>query len=80
MKLKNLIGLTGATVFVAAWSGVAVGYALHVSVVTWTVLVTIAAFASEGLVWCLAAMLGLGVLEARRSIFDFVSRPFRKAD
>ncbi|MGD2131921.1 MAG: hypothetical protein PVI23_03955 [Maricaulaceae bacterium] len=78
MKIKHLIGLAGITVFFAAWAGVAVGYALGVDVTVWTTLVVIAAFASEALIWCLAAMLGLTVFEARRKIRSWLARPFRK--
>jgi hypothetical protein len=79
MKLKHLIGLAGGIVFLAAWAGVLAGYLLRVDVATWTVLVVIAAFASEAFVWCLAAMLGLSIFEARRAIWRFLTRPFRKA-
>ena len=79
MTLKHLIGHTGAVVCLAAWTAVGVGYLLHVGVTTWTVLVVIAAVSSEALIWCLAAMLGLSVFEARRAIWRMLTRPFRKA-
>jgi hypothetical protein len=79
MKLKHVIGLTGLAVFLLAWTAVGVGFVLRVDVTTWTILVVIAAFASEALIWCTAAMLGLTVFEARRAIWRFLTRPFRKA-
>lgn len=79
MKLKHLIDLTGAVVFLAAWAAVGVGYVLHVEVTTWTALVVVAAFASEALIWCLAAMLGLSVFEARRRIWRWLTGPFGRA-
>jgi hypothetical protein len=78
MKLKHMIGLAGLAVFLAAWAAVGAGFLLRVDPVTWTVLVVIAAFASEALIWCLAAMLGLTVFEARRRIWRWMTRPFRK--
>jgi hypothetical protein len=78
MKLKYLIGAVGLAVFLAAWAAVGVAFALRVDPTTWTILVVIAAFASEALVWCLAAMLGLSAFEARRAIWRFLTRPFRK--
>ena len=79
MKLKHLIGLAGGAAFLAAWVAVAIGYLLQVGPATWTLLVVIAAFASEALIWCLAAMLGLTVFEARRAIWRRLAAPFRKA-
>lgn len=78
MKIKHLIGLAGATVFALAWAAVGVGVLTGVDRATWTVLFVVAAFATEGLVWCIAVMLGLSAFEARRRIWRWVSRPFRK--
>jgi hypothetical protein len=78
-KVKHLIGLAGAAIFLLAWSAVGVGFVLRVDAATWTILVVIAAFASEALVWCVAAMLGLSVFEARRAIWRRITRLFRKA-
>jgi hypothetical protein len=78
VKLKHLIGIAGLTVFLASWIAVGVGYAMHVDKSTWVVLVVIAAFASEALIWCIAAMLGLGIVEARNRIWLWLKKPFRK--
>jgi hypothetical protein len=78
LKLKHVIGLVGLAVFLLAWTAVGVAFLLRVDPVTWTALVVIAAFATEALVWCVAAILGLSVFEARRTIWRVVSRPFRR--
>jgi hypothetical protein len=80
MKLKHVIGLAGAAAFLAAWTAVAIAFVLRVDPRTWTILVVVAAFASEALVWCLAAMLGLSVFEARRSLWRVLTSPFRRGD
>lgn len=69
MKLKHLIGLVGLLAFLASWIAVGVGYVMHVEKSTWVVLVVIAAFATEGLFWCVAFMLGMGLVEARKKIW-----------
>src|SRR5690606_2912955 len=59
---------------VAAWGAVAVGYWLGVSRATWVILVVVAAVATEGLFWSVAAALGLSVLDARKRIWRWVTR------
>ncbi len=59
---------------VAAWGAVAVGYWLEVSRATWVILVVVAAVATEGLFWSVAAALGLSVLDARKRIWRWVTR------
>jgi hypothetical protein len=78
VKLKHLIGFVGLIAFLASWIAVGVGYLVHVEKSTWVVLVVIAAFATEGLFWCVAFMLGLGVVEARSKIWGWLKRPFRR--
>ncbi len=60
----------GAFVCLLAWIAVAAGLALDVDRTTWILLVTVAAFATEGLVWLTAALLGLRVFEARRQLWQ----------
>ena len=79
MKLKHLIGVAGATAFLVAWSVVAAALAIGVDKMTWTILVTIAAFATEAFIWCLAAMLGLSVFDARRKIWRWMTTPLRRS-
>jgi hypothetical protein len=78
MKLKHIVGIVGLTAFLAAWIAVAVAYAIHVDKTTWVTLVVIAAFASEGLFWCVAFMLGVSIVEARIRIWAWLKTPFRK--
>jgi len=78
VKLKHLVGIAGLTAFLAAWIAVAVGYAIHVEKSTWVALVVVAAFASEGLFWCVAFMLGVGIVEARHKIWRWLKQPFRR--
>ena len=75
MKLKHLIGIAGLTAFLASWIAVGLGFAIHVNKSTWVILVVIAAFATEALIWCIAAMLGLGILEARKKIWRWLKKP-----
>lgn len=59
----------GGIVCLLAWIAVAVGFALGVDRATWFVLVTLAAVATEALVWLSALLLGLRVFEARRRLW-----------
>lgn len=72
MNLKRLVGIAGLTIFLASWIAVGVGYAMQVDKSTWVALVVIAAFATEGLFWCVAFMLGLGMVEARKKIWRWL--------
>jgi hypothetical protein len=78
VKLKHLIGIAGLTVFLASWIAVGVGFAIHVDKSTWVILVVVAAFATEALIWCIAAVLGLGILEARNRIWRWLRKPFTR--
>jgi hypothetical protein len=78
MKLKHLVGIAGLAVFLASWLAVGVGYLVGVDKSTWVVLVVIAACASEGLFWCVAFMLGVGIVEARNKIWGWLKEPFRR--
>jgi hypothetical protein len=80
VKLKNLVGIAGLAAFLASWIAVGVAYFIHVEKSTWVTLVVIAAFASEALFWCIAFMLGLGIVEARRKIWAWLKQPFRKGE
>lgn len=76
MKLKHLVGIAGLAAFLASWIAVGVGYVIGVEKSTWVVLVVIAAFASEGLFWCVAFMLGLGIVDARKKIWRRLKESF----
>jgi hypothetical protein len=76
MKLKKIVGFAGLTAFLASWIAVGVGALAGVDRNTWVALVVIAAFATEALVWCVAFMLGMGVVEARGKIWHRVKKRF----
>jgi hypothetical protein len=78
VKLKHLVGIAGLTAFVASWIAVGVSYLIHVEKSTWVVLVVIAAFATEALFWCIAFMLGVGIVEARSRISGWLKKPFQR--
>jgi hypothetical protein len=75
VKLKYLVGIAGLAIFLASWIAVGVGYLVHVEKSTWVALVVIAACASEGLFWCVAFMLGVGIVEARNRIWAWLKDP-----
>jgi hypothetical protein len=79
VKLKHVVGIAGLAAFVASWIAVGVGYLIHVDKGTWVILVVIAACASEGLFWCIAFMLGVGIVEARTKIWTWLKQPFRNS-
>ena len=62
-----------AAACISAWAAVGVGYWMEVSRSTWIILVVVAALATEGLFWSLAAALGLSVLDARKRIWRWVT-------
>ncbi len=77
MKSWKKLALSAvALALILAWVGVAVGAAMGVSKTTWFVLVTIAAFATEGAFWGVAAVLGISVIQARGRIWAWLRRPF----
>jgi hypothetical protein len=80
LKLKHLIGIAGLAAFLASWIAVGMGYIIGVGKSTWVVLVVIAAFASEGLFWCVAFMLGLGIVDARKKIWRRLKESFAGRD
>lgn len=59
----------GAAVCLSCWIALVAGLVLGVERSTQLVLVTVAAVATEGLVWLVAAVLGLRVFEARRALW-----------
>ena len=73
---KKLALSAVALALVLAWAAVAIGAALGVSKTAWVVLVTVAAFATEGAFWGVAAVLGISVIQARGRIWAWLRRPF----
>lgn len=66
-----LVG-AGAVVCLLAWLATGIGLALGVEFTARLVLVTIAAVATEALIWLTAGAFGLSVFEARRSIWRYL--------
>lgn len=66
----------GGVVCLLAWIAVAAGLALGVDRTTRIVLVTVAAVATEGLVWLSALLLGLRVFEARQRLWQTLRSRF----
>jgi len=69
----------------AAWCAAAIGWAALVgfyftdpSAIAWTIAVTGAAILTEIAFWSTAAILGITLWETRKSVFRFLSRPFRR--
>ncbi|MCD9096461.1 hypothetical protein LU699_17885 [Luteimonas fraxinea] len=60
----------GGVVCVLAWVALGIGLVAGVDRTARLVLVTVAAVATEGLVWLSAALLGLRVFEARRQLWQ----------
>jgi len=75
---RRLIVGAGCAFFVAAWAACLVGYFYGVDTAQWVVLVTIAAVATEALVWCAAAALGITVFQARKNIWQTMTKFLRR--
>lgn len=77
MRWRPLILATAGAIVVAAWITVAVTYFLGFKVGAWTVVVTFACLATEAVFWVSAAVLGVTVIQARRDIWRWLTRPLR---
>lgn len=68
MKARWIILALAGVVLVGAWSAVAITYFFFdPTVVVWTAIVTVAAFATEGFLWVAAGVFGWGFLAKRRA-------------
>ncbi len=62
----------------AIWAGIAIFYvAAEPDKKAWTLAVVAGALAIEVAFWTTAAMLGLTLIESRRAVLRFLTRPFR---
>lgn len=75
-RLKWLIGVVAALLFLGSWGAVIAIPLLGLDRQSWVIAVTAAAFATEGLFWAGAAILGVSVFEARRRIWRGLRRLF----
>jgi hypothetical protein len=78
MRVKWIIGWAATVVCVAAWAGVAAGFALKAKLAALTALATVAAFSLEGMFWAWAFVLGVSVLQARHRLWGWIAGPFRR--
>ena len=78
MNWKKIVLAAVALAVTAAWLALPIGYAAGVDKTVWIVLVTIPAVATEAGFWIAAAVLGVSVFQARRKIWLWASRPFRR--
>ncbi|MEE2525441.1 hypothetical protein V0U79_03610 [Hyphobacterium sp. HN65] len=70
-KLIRQLGLAMSVLFfVAAWAGVIITYFSTDSIAAFTVAVTVAALATEILVWALAIIGGWTLFANRRKLWD----------
>lgn len=68
MKARWIILSLAGFVLIGAWSAVAVTYFFFdPTIVVWTAVVTVAAFATEGFLWVAAGVFGWGFLAKRRA-------------
>lgn len=77
MKARWIVLTAAIAIAVAAWAAVAVAYFFFdPSITLWTILVTVAAFATEGVLWVGAAVLGWSFLAGRRAKLAALKRRF----
>ena len=80
MSKKKLLIIGMAIIVVATWIGVIAGFALDVTQATLIKLVTAAAIATEGAFWLGAAMFGLSVFQARKTVWQKITAVFRRGN
>jgi regulator of protease activity HflC (stomatin/prohibitin superfamily) len=71
---RRWVLIVGGLVCLASWIALGLGIVMEVSRGTLFVLATLAAVATEGLFWLAAAVLGVTVFQARRRVWNWVSR------
>lgn len=78
MKAKWFILALGVALFLLAWGGVGVAWALQADLKVHALALVIAGFATKGLLWSLVIALGLSVAEMRGRIAAWFRKTFRK--
>lgn len=78
MKLKKVIVAGVWLLAVAIWAGIAAFYFTEPSVKEWTIAVAVGAVALEVAFWTTAAILGITIVQSRKAVFRFLTRPFRR--
>ena len=78
MGMKKLIVTAVWSVAALIWAGIAIFYfAGDPDKTQWTMVVVAGAVALEVAFWTTAAVLGLTLIESRKAVFRFLTRPFR---
>jgi len=78
MGMKKWIVAAVWTAAALIWAGVAIFYvAAEPDKTQWTMAVVAGVVALEIAFWTTAAVLGLSLIESRKAVFRFLTRPFR---
>ena len=76
--MKKLIVTCVWLAVLALWIGIGAYYvAADPAVKEWTIAVTAGAIGLEVAFWTTAAVLGVTLIESRKAVFRFLTRPFR---
>jgi len=76
MKLKKVILFAAVVFFVASWIVAGIGLAFGVEKITFIILVSVAAIATEVLFWGVAIVFGISVYESRKKIWNWIKSKF----
>lgn len=68
-QIRKLLLSLAVLAFLASWTGVVIAYLNDAGVGAFTLAVTIAAFATEALIWALAFIAGWSVFANRRAVW-----------
>ncbi len=76
MKKITLWGI--GLIVVGAWASLVIGMQLEIEDSTWFAWVAGVAILTEIAVWTVAAVLGVAIVQARRDIWNWLKRPFKR--
>ena len=80
MSVKRTLVALVWGVAAAIWIGIFVyKFAADPSLKEWTAAVVAGALSLEVAFWVTAAVLGISLLQSRKAVFSFLSRPFRRS-
>ena len=79
MKWKWALPLGVAGLSLACWITFGVALAMHADRKTLLIVLTVAAFSLEGVIWTTAAVLGVSAFKSRREIWRRVRAVFQRA-
>jgi hypothetical protein len=78
MSLKKAIVAGVWALALAIWLGIAAFYFTDPELKAWAIAVAVGAVALEIAFWTTAAMLGITLLQSRKAVLRFITRPFRR--